>query len=177
MNLKLRDPQPNDAEAKLMNYNGQTFPDTPKLSDVFEPNFVRTYTVHEWDWNCNCKGDLKNNGYLLGIKTTPGEPIYIPTREEDILNGKYYAVVLYADEDSLTIGYNRVGTIEHDYVVHYLGLKTDPNLLAVYGQSTRSDLLGLTLDTPVGIATDELIVSVRNKGTFMDTRSRKDWWD
>ncbi len=138
---------------------------------------MATYVVHDWDWNCNCKGKLKNEGFLVGIETTPGEPIYIPPTQQAVWQDDYYAVVLYASEDSLTFVYNRVGTVAHDYVIHYLGLQTDPNLLTLYRQSTGDEFPGLDLETPVGVATDELIISVRDKGSFMDTRSRKDWWD
>lgn len=177
LNLKLRDPQPSQAPAELVDYTGYDDPNAPKLSAIFEPDFVATYAVHDWNWNCNCKGKLKNEGFLVGIETTPGEPIYIPPTQQAVWQDDYYAVVLYASEDSLTFVYNRVGTVAHDYVIHYLGLQTDPNLLTLYRQSTGDELPGLDLETPVGVATDELIVSVRDKGSFMDTRSRKDWWD
>jgi hypothetical protein len=38
-------------------------------------------------------------------------------------------------------------------------------------------LPGLTLDTPVGVATGELIVAMRDNGKFLDARSKKDWWE
>lgn len=112
----------------------------------------------------------------MGIKTTPGEPVFIPPKEQDIYEGKYYAVVLYASEDSLTFVYAREGTVAKGYTVHYLGLNTDPNLLALYRESKGNELPGLTLDTPVGTATDQLIVAIRDNGTFLDARSKNDWW-
>lgn len=180
LNLKLREPQPIDVELALVDIPGAGIdPNAPRLKDVFEPNFSAAYTIHNWDWGCNCKGDLIKDDHvvLVGIKTTPGEPVYIPTKQQDIFQGKYYAVVLYASEDSLTFVYDRAGTVAHAYAVHYQGLKTDPSLLALYRQSQGNELPGLTLDTPVGTATDELIVAIRDKGSFMDARSRKDWWD
>jgi hypothetical protein len=177
LNLKLREPQPNPAEATLIDLTGFDDAGAPKLSAIFKPNFTQTYTAHDWDWGCNCKGALKTDGYLLGIKTTPGDPIYSPPVPQDIYDGKYYATVLYAAEDTLTFVYNNVGTVADSYVIHYLGLNVDPNLLQLYRESTGNELPALTLDTPVGTANEELIVSVRDKGSFMDTRSRKDWWD
>ncbi len=44
------------------------------------------------------KGKLKDDGFLVGIETTPGEPIFIPPVAQDLWEGKYYAVVLYASE-------------------------------------------------------------------------------
>jgi hypothetical protein len=60
--------------------------------------------------------------------------------------------------------------------VHYLGLQVDPNLLELFRESKGNELPGLTHDVPVGVATDELIVAIRDRGTFLDARSRLDWW-
>jgi hypothetical protein len=180
LNLKLREPQPIQGELALVDIKDAGIdPNTPKLSGIFEPKFVNLYTIHDWDWNCNCPGPLIEDPgvVLVGIDTTPGEPVFIPTIEQDIYEGKYYAVVLYASEDSLTFVYEREGTVATGYSVHYLGLYTDPNLLALYQESKGNELPGLTLDTPVGVAGDELIVAIRDKGTFLDARSRKDWWN
>jgi hypothetical protein len=180
LNLKLRDPQPIEVDLNLVDIPGSGIdPNAPNLGDVFKnPQFVRAYTIHDWDWNCNCKGKLINDDHLVlvGIKTQPGEPIFIPTKKQDIFGGKYYATLLYASEDSLTFVYSREGNVAHAYSVHYLGLNTDPNLLALYQQSKGNELPGLTLDTPVGVAGEELIVAIRDKGKFMDARSRGDWW-
>jgi hypothetical protein len=180
LNLKLRDPQPAQLEAALIDIpNAGSDPNAPKLSAAFKPDLVATYAVHDWDWGCNCKGALIQDGMavLVGIKTTPGEPVFIPSKGQDIFKGNYYATLLYASEDSLTFVYTRRGNVVEGYTVHYLGLQTDPNLLALFRESRGSELPGLTLDTPVGIATDELIVAIRDKGTFMDARSRLDWWN
>ncbi|MFQ5614265.1 MAG: hypothetical protein ACE5H9_19250 [Anaerolineae bacterium] len=177
LNLKLREPQPIDAERSLVDIGGFADPNAPKLSDIFEPDILEVYAVHQWDWNCNCLGDLESDPTVVSLQTTPGQPVFIPSSQQDIYQGKYYAVVLYASEDSLVFTYAREGTVAHGYTIHYVGLHTDPNLLALYRQSPRDELPGLTLDTPVGIATGELMVAVRDGGRFMDTRSRKDWWD
>jgi hypothetical protein len=177
LNLRLREPEPSQAAAELVDYTGFDDDNAPRLSAIFEPNFSGVYTVHDWDWDCNCPGPLKTDGFLVAIETTPGEPIYIPKVNSDIYGGKYYAVVLYASEDSLTFVYNDVGTVADAYAVHYLGLNVDPNLLQTYRESSGDELPALTLDTPVGTANEQIIVSMRDKGTFMDTRSRKDWWD
>ena len=181
LNLKLRDPQPGDFEATLVEIPGSGVdPNAPKLSAVFEPDFVQTYAVHNWDWGCNCKGDLIDDGsaVVIGIQTTPGEPIFAPKTERDIYDGKYYAVVLYASEDQLTAQYARVGNVAQGYTVHYLGLQTDPNLVKAFEESKGSQLPGLTLDTPVGVAaSDEVIVAMRDNGKFLDARSKLDWWE
>lgn len=180
LNLKLREPQPIEVELNLVEIPGSGIdPNAPQLSKVFAPDFVRAYTVHDWDWGCNCKGKLlrEDNLVLAGLKTTAGQPVFIPPTGRDIYDGKYYAVVLYADEDSLTFLYARAGSVVKGYTVHYLGFKTDPNLVKLFRESKGSELPGLSPDTPVGIATDELIVAIRDNGKFLDARSKKDWWN
>lgn len=180
LNLKLRDPQPISVDLNLIEINGSGLdPDAPNLASVFRPDFVQAYTVHDWDWGCDCKGPLLHDEHsvLLGIRTTPGEPIYIPSRQQNVYRGNYYATLLYASEDTVTFVYTRAGNVARGYTVHYLGLQTDPNLVALFRQSQGGQLPGLTLNTPVGIATAELIVAIRDNGTFLDVRSRHDWWE
>ncbi|MCL4295101.1 MAG: hypothetical protein KJ077_05210 [Anaerolineae bacterium] len=179
LNLKLRDPQPIEVDLSLQDLPGSGIdPNAPNFSKIFKPDFMRAYTVYDWDWSCNCKGKLLQEDHLvlLGLKTTPGEPVFIPRKESDIYGGSYYAVVLYASEDSLTFLYNRAGSVVKGYTVHYIGLHTDPNLVALFRESKGNELPGLTLDTPVGVAGDELIIAIRDNGKFLDARSRKDWW-
>ncbi|MCB0213322.1 MAG: hypothetical protein KDJ52_28525 [Anaerolineae bacterium] len=179
LNLSLRDPQPIDEEKTLKDVGAGIDPGAPNLGAVFSGNIVQTYGIHNWDWGCNCAGDLIKDGsaILVGVETTPGEPIFIPPTGAAIYDGKYYAVVLYASEDSLTFAYTRDGTVAQGYAVHYKGLSVDPNLLATYNKATGNDVIGLTLDTPVGVAaSNELIIAIRDKGTFMDARSINDWW-
>jgi hypothetical protein len=179
LNLKLRDPQPINVQLGLVDAGVGVDALAIKLSDIFEPDFVAAYTIHDWDWGCNCKGKLiqEDDVVLVGIKTTPGDPIFIPRHPRDIYEGKYYAVLLYADEDSATFVYAREGSVAMGYSIHYLGLYTDPNLLALYRESKGNMLPGLTLDTPIGLAGDQLIVAIRDNGKFLDARSINDWWD
>lgn len=179
LNLKLRDPQRMQFEPRLVDINGAgSDPNAPQLSGALKPDFVATYAVHNWDWGCNCMGALDDSGrsVLVGIRTTPGEPVFIPTKGQDVFQGKYVATLLYASEDSLTFVYTRAGNVVRGYTVHYLGLQVDPNLLNLFRESRGNELPGLTLDVPVGVAKNELIVGIRDNGTFMDARSRLDWW-
>lgn len=176
LSLNLREPESVDLPLELMDMAGATDPHAPNLTEIFEPNIIGAYTIHDWNWEANRKGGLLDNAVLIEVATTPGEPIYIPRKNQDIYQNKYYATVLYATEDSLTFVYLRQGTVANGYAVQYKGLQTDPNLLALYRESKGNQLPGLTLDTPVGTATDKLIIAMRDRGKFMDTRSRKDWW-
>jgi hypothetical protein len=181
LNLNLRGLTPIKAELELLDVNGATDPYAPNLASVFSPNFVEVYTTRNWDWQCNCPTEGIDNPWgntaAVEIAVTAGQPIYIPPRQFDIYQGKYYATLLYASEDSLTFVYLREGIISHGYAIHYQGLKTDPDLLTLYRQSQGDELPGLTLDTPVGTAAgNKLLVAIRDRGAFMDPRAQKDWW-
>jgi hypothetical protein len=55
----------------------------------------------------------------------------------------------------------------------------DPNLLALYRSSNgagRGYLPALRNEEVLGTATGSLLVAVRDRGVFLDPRSRKDWW-
>lgn len=180
LNLKLREPQPADLEATLVEIPGSGIdPDAPSLASVFDADFSGTYFVHDWDWGSNSKGALLDDGtaVLVAINTAAGEPVFVPKTDRDIYDGKYVAVVLYASVDSLTFVYARAGNVANGYTVHYEGIETDPNLVALFEESEGSELPGLTLDTPVGLAAGELLVAMRDNGTFLDARSKLDWWD
>jgi len=176
LSLDLRQPEPSDVKKTLVDLAGATDSQAPNLLELFEPNIVGAYAIHEWNWDANRPGAVQDGGVLIEVATTPGEPIYIPKKNQDIYQGKYYATLLYATEDSLTFVYLRQGNVAGGYSVQYQGLQVDPNLLKLYRESSGSQLPGLTLDTPVGIATDKLLVAMRDRGRYMDTRSRKDWW-
>lgn len=175
----------------LVDYSGDTDPQAPQLAGIFLPARLplikATYRVNHWDWNCNCPGGLVDDWEttLVGLSTAQGEPLAIPARGPQIYAGGYVALVLHATERQLTVAYTRHDTVAAGYVVHMLDLCVDPNLLAMYrGQnnangwrSTRS-LPALWSNQPVGVAAgSEVKVAIRDNGSFMDPRSRKDWWN
>ncbi len=94
-------------------------------------------------------------------------------------------MVLYAEEQRLTLGYTRQDTVAGGYAVHIENICVDPTLLALY--RSRVTPQGWRLSPPMlpalrnnqalGIAlSNEIQVAIRDRGAFMDPRSRKDWW-
>ncbi|HEX9923472.1 MAG TPA: hypothetical protein VGD99_12515, partial [Anaerolineae bacterium] len=66
LNLKLRGPQPIEIELGLVDAGVGVDALAINLSDIFEPDFVAAYTIHNWDWGCNCKGNLiREDGVVL----------------------------------------------------------------------------------------------------------------
>lgn len=193
LNLELRGYEPTGGFLGLVDYSGSTDPGAPQLAGLFEPNRYPgvsvVYRVYSWNWACGpdgCRDPIITNPSvtLAGLATTPGEPIFIPERNADIYGGGYKVMVLYAAEQRLTLGYTRQDTVAPGYAVHLENICVDPNLLALYRAQTDSagwhvthNLPALKNNQALGTAlANEIRVAVRDKGTFMDPRSRKDWW-
>jgi uncharacterized protein YkwD len=176
-------------ETGFIDYAGPTDADAPQLAGIFANSALRPfgtlYQTYDWDWGCGpdgCRGAVLTQPAvsLLGLPTTPGEAVFAPSRQAEIYGGGYLAVVLYAEPTRITLAYTRDGTVAHGYAVHLEQLCVDPNLLTAYrtaNHAGRSHLPALRVAQALGTATGaELIVAVRDRGAFLDPRSRKDWW-
>ena len=117
---------------------------------------------------------------LLTLDTALGEEIGIPHRGAQIYDGGYKALVLYAEETRLTLGYTREDSVANGYVVHIENVCVDPNLLALYRSSNaagRGSLPALRNEDKLGVAQlGAILVAVRDRGVFWDPRSKLDWW-
>ena len=109
-----------------------------------------------------------------------GETISFPSRGAQIYSGGFTALVLYASEERITLGYTRDDSVAPGYAVHLEGLCVDPNLLALYRQANqagRSNLPALRNGEILGtVKVNEVLGAIRDRGDFMDPRARKDWW-
>ena len=150
------------------------------FGDLRTPAFTNAYQRYRWDANRNCLDDYSSQWdvTVLGMGTTRGETIYTPDSGYDI-GGDYEYLVLYAGETDLTLHIGREDEF-FGYVLHIDGVCTDPDLLALYRQNHaagRGNLPALRGHQAFGVAVgSEIQVAVRDTGTFMDPRSRNDWW-
>lgn len=186
----------------LVDYSGGSDPNAPKLHGIFRPNrrprFTAAHLNYLWDWNdgpgstppYGSRGSLNNDPFfrvtVLDFETIAGELLHIPTRSVPIYAGNVVAMVLYADEDELTITYTRHDAVYLPggiYVAYMLGFCVDPQLVATYraqlsdGRRSTGRLPAIRNDQPIGVARDNrLTVAIRDSARFMDPRSRKDWW-
>lgn len=188
LNIALRGYQPSNAAKAYVSYTGEVDAGAPQLTTLFadqrRPTITNVYQVRDWRWDCGehgCAGDwlTQYEATLLGVATTPGETIFLPKREAEIYGGGYMAVVLYAEETRLTIAYTRDGSVANGYAAHLENFCVDPNLLFQYRTGNadgRWQLPGLHNGDPVGTANGELLLAIRDRGTFMDPRSTQDWW-
>ncbi|MFN8482697.1 MAG: hypothetical protein U0768_06590 [Anaerolineae bacterium] len=185
LNLALRGYEPTTAPLRLVDYGGASDSRAPQLPALFldgrTPTFTSAYKVYDWDWDTNSRGGLIGAWpvTLLGMATSPGEVIRAPDSGYDIGQG-YEVLVLYASETRLTLKYTREDNVVQGYTVHLESVCPEPSLLALYRQLNnqgRGRLPALRGGQTLGRANGgEIRAAVRDSGTFMDPRSRKDWW-
>jgi hypothetical protein len=188
LNLALRGYTNTVAYLGLVDLDIPTDPGAPQLPGLFTdkrtPAFRAAYQVFDWDWKCNCRAAAIANPpvTLAGLVTTRGETIRVPTSGYAIgkLPDGYMVMVLYASTNRITLKYTREDNVILGYTLHLENICVEPNLLALYRASNasgRARLPALYADQGIGTARgDELGVAIRDTGSFMDPRSRKDWW-
>ena len=189
LNLALRGYIATAATLQFVDYSGATDDRAPQLPGIFSdgraPEFTSVHRVYDWDWGCGadgCRGAPLSYPpvTLLGMRARPGEILSAPSRSAEIYAGGYRTLVLYAEATRITLVYTRNDHVIDGYTVHLEGISVNPALLALYRQANatgRSALPALRNNQPLGIAAqNEIRVAVRDRGAFMDPRSRKDWW-
>ena len=194
LNLSLRGYNQTNAPKTLQDYNGGADSNAPQLAGLFNPNqfpgINTVYRVNSWNWGCGshgCAGDpiIQWPVTMMGLSSTPGQKVHIPERGPQIYSGGYKAMVLYAEERRITFVYTRKDTVVGGYTVHLENICVDPNLVGLYqaqtdaqGWHTSGYLPALRNDQALGTALGgEVPVVIRDgSGSFLDPRSRKDWW-
>jgi hypothetical protein len=194
--LSVLDYAPVQAPLQRVEYGGPTDSNAPNFYNVFKPQrdiaFVAAYKRLDWNWDENAAPPYgtpggANNDWpvsVLDLAATPNEAIYIPRRDVPITSaGPYVAMVLFADDDELTIHYGNRDVVDSGYVVYLANLCVDPSLLLLYraqlsmGKRVTGKLPMLRSDQPIGTAKQTFVtIAVRDSGPFLDPRSRKDWW-
>lgn len=172
-----------DAPLRLVELGPVHDPHAPQLPGLFgdwrTPVFTNTYHRYRWDEDENCLPEYHSRweATVLGMGVQRGETIYTPDSGHDI--GGYEYLVLYAGETDLTLHIGREDEF-FGYVIHIDGVCTDPDLLALYRRlhsAGRHSLPALRGHQAFGVAAaEEIQVAIRDTGSFMDPRSRNDWW-
>jgi hypothetical protein len=186
MNLLLRKWKSAPGAVKgLVNVSGPTDGKAPQLYTLFAdervPSFPDVYRVEYWDWGCNCpKGYIdKPEVTLAGMGTKAGEVLRTPKSGYDV-GGGHTAIVIHAAKGTITLKYTAEDNVVYGYTVHVAGICVEPGLQALYDQchaAGRKQLPALKSKQPFGRALSaEIQVSIRDTGSWMDPRVRKDWW-
>jgi hypothetical protein len=186
VNLLLRQRRAVNAVKGLISISGPT--DTsppPQLYSLFTddrvPTFPAVYQVEAWDWGCNCaKGYTTDPEVTLaGMATAAGEVVQAPKSGYNI-GGGHTAIVLYAARNTITLKYTIEDNVVKGYTVHLSGICVEPGLQSLYDQCNaagRQELPALKSRQPLGRALgSEIQAAIRDTGSWMDPRSRKDWW-
>lgn len=185
LNLAVRGYKVVNELRQLVDYDGNTDGDAPQLWGLFAdrrtPVIAHTFQVYDWDWGSNSRGDLISDypATMVGLQTAEGETIFTPDFGHEIGDG-YVALVLYADPHRVTIKYTGEDNVIDGYTLHLEGICVYSNLLNLYNQrqaAGRGSLPALRPGQPIGYMPGiELGVAIRDRGAFLDPRSRKDWW-
>lgn len=192
LNLGFRGYTLTNQSRTLVDLAGETDPNAPQLDGLFSPprlpSFPSAWQVGDWDWTCNCRVGwvIDPAVTLLGMGTSVAEIIDTPpftagigSRPQALLDG-YAAMVLYATTQRITLKYTREDNVVNGYTIHLENICVEPNLLALYeswNSQGRSRLPAVNSRQPIGRArSGEILTAIRDTGTFMDPRSRKDWW-
>jgi hypothetical protein len=173
----------------LVSYGPVSDSKAPQLYSLFGDNrtatFINAYRVHQWFWadppDPGTRGPVIDDYPTthIGMAVTPGELIRTPSSGYDI-GGGFEVMVLYAEATRITLKYTREDNVKVGYTLHVEDLCVDSNLLALYhlrNSQGRDNLPALPAGQPFGRANGvELGVSIVDSGSFMDPRSRNDWW-
>ena len=188
LNLALRGYIATSATLALIDLGGGSDPGAPQLPGLFQNNrtpiFSSAHRVYDWNWTCNCRGSALTTWDVTLIKmaTTPGEIIRVPASGYDIgtMPSGYEVAALYASATRLTLKYTRNDNVVLGYTLHIEDVCVEPGLLNLYNTMNaagRASLPALFAGQGVGRAMRNSIgVAIRDSGTFLDPRSRKDWW-
>lgn len=155
------------------------------------------YQMYDWNYdqspNPGTRGALIDDDQrkisALGLATTQGEIIQVPSASREI-NPGYVAILLWADSDSLTMGFTRGDSTAIGYAVYIDNLCVDVNLLSLYNSldtgnryvfsgvnSETYNLPYLAIGQNIGTAKGtQIVVAVTDNGAFQDPRSCRGWW-
>ncbi len=185
LNLSLRGYAPASAPAEYIWLGGDTDARAPQLTTLFAPArrpiISSVWRVYDWDWGQDRRGDVI--GYppvtLMGLNVSRDELLHLPDSGYDLGQG-FEALVLYAEPSRITLKYTREDNVVWGYTLHLEHICVDPNLLMFYRSLDargRGSLPALRAGQPFGRALVQPPgVAIRDNGSFMDPRSRKDWW-
>lgn len=185
MNLLLRKWKAVSATKGLVSVGGATDDKAPQLYTLFVdervPQFSNVYQVEQWDWGCNCpKGYITSPEVTLaGMATALNEVIRAPKSGYDVGGGNT-AIVIHAAKNTITLKYTGEDNVVQGYTIHLAGICVEPTLQALYDQchaAGRKELPALKSKQALGRAiAAEIQVSIRDTGSWMDPRVKKDWW-
>jgi len=188
LNIKLRGYEYVDLPKQLVDIPGDRDAKAPNLKTLINtkeyPEILSVMQVYDWDW-AQGRAKLPSGKAVTMIRLAQPENEYIklPQSGYDI-GGGHQALVLFAEESTITLTYTRNDSVASGYAIQILDICVDPNLKQLYtalNQEGRRSLPALKGGDEIGRAkvwdkSPFINVAVRDSGTYRDPRSRKDWW-
>lgn len=202
MNLSLRCykeiANPSNEELNFRPNGFRDDPKSPELYTIFNParqiKATSAYQVYDWDWSNGPDGSRASlldgdppppKEYpvtMWGIYADNDEALHVPKAGYN-LGDNTSAIVLYAEENRLTINFTRDDSVANGYTMHFENICVDRNLLKAFrdlpdkDQKSREKLVKLTPGQAIGFPkNNEVHIAVRDRGMFMDPRSEESWW-
>ena len=171
-------------------------PKAPELNTLLNnnphPAIINLYKVYDWNWETNTKKntfcqrpkDLPPSFdffSLVGFQAPFQTDILVPVSGYDIGNGNT-VLILYADSNSITLKYTAEDDVVAGYTIHLQNFSVDSKILEAYNQANsqgRQELPALHGGCKIGTANNsgEILVAIRDTGSFMDPRWFYDWWN
>lgn len=185
-------------QRELVDYGSGDPTQPPQFATLFSPYKVpqlsKFYRVRHWNWapspNPGTPSTPITNPAVtaLAFALPPGTSLHTPISGYDIGAGME-VIVLFADEDTLTLHYTREDSAAVGYTLHIDNICTDPNLLNLYNSldnpngprydypSAGYNLPTLPAGKVFGITSGEdMVIAITDTGAFQDPRSCNDWW-
>ncbi|MEM9777923.1 MAG: hypothetical protein AAF902_25325 [Chloroflexota bacterium] len=185
-------------QRELVDYGSDDPTQPPQLATLFSPNqvpaFSGFYQVHQWNWASSPTPGERAEPIsfpkvtALSFDLDSGTPLYAPSSGYDI-GGGVEVIVLFADEDTVTLHYTREDSAARGYTVHIDQICTNPNLLALYNSlddangpryqfpSSGYDLPTLPAGQTFGTTSNsDMVVAIADTGAYQDPRSCNEWW-
>ena len=169
----------------FVDYHNPADSRTPQFPDLFAdrrtPLLTSVHQVRDWDWRRMAPGPLITNPpvSLLGLGTRSEETIHVPDSGYTIGSG-YEVLVLYAAPERITLKYTREDHVVYGYTLHMEGICVEPDLVALYQYCAAAGRRFLPALRPrqafARARGSEILVAIRDCGTFLDPRSHFDWW-
>lgn len=189
INISLRGFRLVNETKTLIEYAGGSDALAPQLATLFAPQRLPSFSS-TWQIGSLIPSDpwiTDPPVTLLGMRTTSGDIISTPASGYDIgvrpnplMPDGFEAMVLYATDHRITLKYTREDDVVRGYTIHIEDICVEPHLLALYESlngSGRTHLPALNSVQPFGRSRgNEIRVSIRDTGSFLDPRSHKDWW-
>ncbi|MGB9911494.1 MAG: hypothetical protein ACPLKP_02710 [Microgenomates group bacterium] len=189
LNLEIRGYQQISGQLQYIPFEHPIDPKAPQLSTLLEntpqPIISNLYQVNDWNWETNTVGgpiprppDLPLQydwATLVGFSASPGQAVLVPASGYD-LGDNLEVIILYATPTSIVLHYTAENSVANGYTIHLQNLRVDSNLLNYYRQlvAEGSEFLpALGEGMRIGEAMGELLVAIRDTGSFMDPRWRE----